>query len=243
MGSDTWTSMRVLGIRVDCLTFKQAVELLATWGCGGPTRLVATVNPEFVMRARTDAAFAQVLESADLCLPDGSGVVWAARRTGCRTIERVTGTDLLAELARTCAARGWAMFLLGAGPGVADRAADRLRALAPGLKVETHAGSPDASGDERALTLIQEFGPRVLAVAYGAPHQEAWIARNRDRMRVPVAIGVGGALDFLAGEVSRAPAWLGSMGLEWTYRLLVQPWRVWRMRVLPQFVFDVLRQW
>lgn len=208
----------------------------------GPCRLLATVNPEFVMHARRDREFAAILESADLCLPDGIGVVWAARRAGCDLRDRVTGSDLLPALAAECARRGWRPFFLGAQPGVAEEAALRLAERCPGFQVAgTHAGSPRPDDDPDALERIRSARPDLLLVAYGHPQQEKWVARNRERLPVPVAIGVGGSFDFAAGRVRRAPGWMRRIHLEWFYRLLRQPWRARRMAALPVFAVAVLR--
>jgi N-acetylglucosaminyldiphosphoundecaprenol N-acetyl-beta-D-mannosaminyltransferase len=208
-------------------------------GAGG-SHLVATVNPEFIMRARQDPEFARVLESADLCLADGTGVVWAARRQGCSMNAPVTGTDLIPPLAALCARRGFRLFLLGAEPGVADDLAQRLRVDHPELAVAAHAGSPDPGDDEETLALIRAHRAQVLLVAFGAPKQELWIDRLRDRAGFAVGIGVGGAFDYLTGRVPRAPTWMRRAGLEWLYRLLHQPWRVRRMAVLPVYAVKVL---
>ena len=206
---------------------------------GGP-HLVATVNPEFVMRAQKDREFAAVLASAALCLPDGTGVMWAARRLGCSLREPVAGVDLVQPLAAACARRGFRLFLLGAAPGVAQKLAANLRSDNPGLQVAAHSGSPDPSRDAEALKLIHDHGTQVLLVAYGAPAQELWIDRLRNRLGVAVAIGVGGAFDYLTGRVPRAPEWMRKAGLEWLHRLARQPWRIRRMAVLPVYALKVL---
>ena len=232
---------RVLGVRVDCLDMAAALDAIAHMVEEGGHHLVATVNPEFVMRARADSEFARVLESADLCLADGSGVVWAARRLGCTMQGPVTGVDLIPRLAALCADRRLRLFLLGAAPGVADDLASHLRADHPALEVATHSGSPDPSSDAETLALVQGHRPHVLLVAYGHPTQELWIDRMSDRLGVAVAIGVGGAFDYLTGRVPRAPAWMRRAGLEWLFRLARQPWRVRRMAVLPVYAWRVLR--
>ena len=207
----------------------------------GGHHLVATVNPEFVMRASKDSDFARVLESAALCLPDGTGVVWAARRQGCPIGVPVAGVDLIPPLAAMCARRGFRLFLLGAAPGVAEDYASRLRAQHPGLEVAAHSGSPDPSSDEEALKLIRAHQTQVLLVAYGAPKQELWIDRMKNRADFAVAMGVGGSFDYLTGRVPRAPVWMRRAGLEWTHRLVYQPWRIRRMAVLPAYALKVLR--
>ena len=208
---------------------------------GGGPHQVATVNPEFVMRAQKDRAFARVLEGADLCLPDGVGVVWAARRQGCDLREPVAGVDLVHPLAAMCARHGWRLFLLGAAPGVAGELATRLRAANRGLEVNAHSGDPDPAHDFETLHRIHDHRADVLLVAFGAPAQELWIDRLKNRMGVAMAIGVGGAFDYLTGRVPRAPLWMRRARLEWLARLVRQPWRVRRMAVLPVYALKVLR--
>jgi len=216
-----------------------ALDRIAQLADAGGHHFVATVNPEFVMRAGVDHKFARVLESADLCLADGSGVVWAARRQGCTIREPVTGVDLIPPLAALCARRHFRLFLLGAAPGVAADLASRLRAAQPALEAAAHSGSPDPSFDAETLALIRSYKPHVLLVAYGAPSQELWIDRMSDLLGV--AIGVGGAFDYLTGRVPRAPAWMRRAGMEWLFRLIRQPWRIRRMAVLPLYAWRVLR--
>lgn len=231
----------MLGVRVDCVDMAGALaEIERLLDRGGP-HLVATVNPEFVMRAQRDKSFARVLEGADLCLPDGVGVVWAARRQGCDVREPVAGVDLVEPLAAMCVRRGLRLFLLGAAPGVAAALADRLRRAHEGLDVNAHAGSPDPRDDFDTLHRIHDHRPDVLLVAYGAPAQEMWIDRLKHRLGVSVAIGVGGAFDYLTGRVPRAPVWMRRARLEWFARLVRQPWRVRRMAVLPVYAIKVLR--
>ena len=206
---------------------------------GGP-HLVATVNPEFIMRAQKDHQFARILEGADLCLADGTGVVWAAGRQGCAIRRPVAGVDLIPPLAERCSRHGYRMFLLGAAPGVGGELASRLRTANPTLEIAAHSGSPDPESDSETLKLIHEHRTQVLLVAYGAPNQELWIDRVRNRAGVAVAIGVGGAFDYLTDRVPRAPEWMRSAGLEWLHRLIRQPWRIRRMAVLPVYALKVL---
>ena len=234
------TQARILGVRVDCLDTSQALELIERFAGEDGLHLVATVNPEFVMRAQEDREFARVLESADLCLPDGTGVVWAARRMGCAIESPVAGTDLVDPIAAMCARRGWRLFLLGAKPGVAAELAGRLTTAHSGLEVAAHPADPDPVNDEETLRLIRDHRTNLLLVAYGAPKQELWIDRLRDRLGVAVAMGVGGAFDYLTGRAPRAPEWMRRAGLEWLHRLANQPWRVRRMAVLPAYAMRVL---
>jgi N-acetylglucosaminyldiphosphoundecaprenol N-acetyl-beta-D-mannosaminyltransferase len=232
----------VLGVRVDCVDMHGALAQIEAFVDGGGRHQVATVNPEFVMLAGHDREFARVLEAADLCLADGSGVVWAARRQGCALSEPVPGTDLIPPLAALCARRQFRLFLLGAGAGVAEDLAQRLRAQNPGLHVASYSGSPEPSADAETAGRIIAERAQVLLVAYGAPKQELWIDRVGARLDgVAVAIGVGGAFDYLTGRVPRAPTWMRRAGMEWLFRLARQPWRIRRMVVLPGYALRVLR--
>ena len=234
--------VRVLGVRVDLLTQASFLALVARWVEERAPRQVVTVNPEFVMRARDDPAFAAVLEAADAATPDGVGVVWAGRRQGAHLPERVGCADVMVPLARQCARLGRRLYLLGAAEGVAAEAARRLQYLAPGLRIAgTHAGTPHPTADEETVALVRAARPDVLLVAYGSPAQDFWIARNRERLGVPVSIGVGGTFDYLAGVQRRAPAWVRRIWLDWAFRLVTQPWRWRRMLSIPRFIWAVLR--
>jgi len=202
---------------------------------------VITVNTEFVMMAQHDPIFRQCINQATLVVPDGMGIVWATRFLGQTAPERVTGTDLLPELAKRCAANGSRLYLLGAAPGVAEAAAERLRALIPGVQIAgTYAGSPAVAEEDDILARIRAAEADVLCVAYGAPAQELWIRRNLQRLPVAVAMGVGGAYDFISGRKPRAPQAMQRLGLEWLYRLYREPWRWKRMLALPRFWLQIL---
>ena len=209
---------------------------------GNVCRQIATVNPEFVMAAGQDPQFMDVLRHADLCIPDGIGLVYASRWMGNPLPERVAGSALVYHLAERAARRGWRLFLLGAAPGVAEEAAAKFQALYPGLEIAgTYAGSPAVAENESIVSLINESEADLLFVAYGAPNQDKWIARNREVLpSVRLAIGVGGSLDFVTGRSPRAPEWVQDLGLEWLYRLIREPWRWRRMLALPQFAVRVL---
>jgi N-acetylglucosaminyldiphosphoundecaprenol N-acetyl-beta-D-mannosaminyltransferase len=234
----------ILGVAIDDVLMDEAIAAVARFiDEGGPHQIV-TVNPEFVMEARRNRAFRRVLAAADLATPDGFGIILAARWRGTPLRGRVTGIDLTERIAAEAARRGWSLFLLGAAPGVAERAAAALQRANPGLRIAgCYAGSPRPSDEPPIRERILAARPDVLLVAYGHPAQDLWIARNQPLLRVPVAIGVGGTFDELAGVVPRAPALVQRLGLKWLYRLIVQPWR-WRriMTAAPLFLWTVLRE-
>lgn len=226
----------VLGVGVDDVIPAEAVALLAHWIDEGRPRVVVTPNPEMVMLARRDTAFAHDLAAADLAVPDGVGLLWAARLLGTPLRARVPGSVLVPHLAAASARRGDRWFLLGAGPGVAAEAGQVLAALYPGLRiVGTFAGDAAPAGDVATRAAVQAAGGvDVLLVAYGAPRQEAWMARNRD-LGIPVMVGVGGVFNYLTGRSRLAPVWMRRVGLEWLYRLVTEPWRWRRQLALPHF--------
>lgn len=232
----------ILGVPIHGVTRAQTLALARYYieqpGCSQ----IATANPEFVMAAQQDAAFMTVLRQADLCLPDGIGLVYAARRVGKPVPERVPGSELVYGLAEEAAANGWRLFLLGAAPGVAEEAGAILQSLHPGLTIAgVYAGSPLEEENEHILDLINASNADLLFVAYGAPQQDKWIARNRERFTtVRLALGVGGSLDFITGRAQRAPRWVQELGLEWLHRLVKEPWRWRRMLALPRFAYKVM---
>ena len=235
----------ILGVRVDAITYDETMQRIAQWIEQRQPRQIATVNPEFIMAAQRQADFRRVLAEADLCVPDGVGLLWAARVLGQRLPERVTGSDLTPLLAAEAARRGWRLYLLGAAPGVAERTATLLARRNPDLQIAgAFAGSPAEADAPDIVRLVAEAGADVLLVAYGAPAQDLWIARRKQAgdLPVPVMIGVGGAFDHLVGVQRRAPAWVQRIHLEWLFRLITQPWRWRRQLALPRFVWAVWRQ-
>ncbi len=236
------SSVTILGVPVHPITFDGFLDAVAIFIAEGEPRQICTANPEFVMTAQRQPEFMAVLQNADLVLPDGVGLLWAARRMGRPLPQRVTGSDGIYLLAERAAREGWRLFFLGAAPGVAEQTARILADRYPGLLVAgTYAGSPrDADYPEIARRIIAAR-PDILLVAYGAPAQDLWIARHRADLRVPVSMGVGGAFDFVAGVQKRAPAWIIRLNLEWFWRLLTQPWRWRRQLDLPRFAWRVVR--
>lgn len=231
----------VLGVRADRIDMAGALarsEALIEQHRqnAGPVHQIITLNTEFVWTARKHEAFRETINQAALVVADGMGIVWASRILKFPFPERVAGADLLPLLAERCAARGFRLFLLGAAPGVADQAARVLQQRFPGLQIAgTYAGSPAPAEAEHILQLIRAARPDVLAVAYGAPRQDLWIHQHAQALGeagVGVALGVGGSFDFIAGRVRRAPRWVQRAGLEWAFRVLCQPRRAWRARVL-----------
>ena len=233
------TRVDVLGVGFDRIDLDGAARRILERLDRGERTFVITANPEFVMLARGDAELAAIAESADIVVADGTGVVVGSRLLG-QPLARVAGRLLVDRLVPDLVARDATVFLLGAGIGVAERAAESLRRRAPSLRVVgTYAGSADVESAER----VRAAAPEVLLVAYGMPKQERWIARHlADLPSVKLAIGVGGVLDQLAGVQRVPPAFVHRIGLEWLWRLLNEPSRWRRQRVLPLFALLVVRE-
>ena len=221
---------RLLGIPIHPMTTASTLAWVAAAVAARTPRQMCTANPEFVMTARHDAEFRRVLNEADVVLADGVGLLWAARRQGQGLPERVAGSDLIYQLAGLAAQHGWRVYYLGAAEGVAAETAARLGARYPGLAVAgAFAGSARPEDEAAIVARVQAARPDLLLVAYGAPAQDKWIARNKAALGVPVSLGVGGAFDFVAGVAVRAPRWAQRLGLEWLHRLARQPWRLRRI--------------
>lgn len=236
-------SIEILGTRVDDATYDDLVDKVDVFVSSGKPHHIITVNVEMLIAAYDDPEFAPVLEGGDLNVADSMGVMLAARLLGQPLQERVTGSDGIYRLATHSAQKGYRPYLLGAAPGVAEIAAQRLMVANPDLEVAgAHAGSPHVSEEDDIIQRIHAANPDLLLVAYGVPAEEKWIARNRLRLGVPVMIGVGGAFDFVAGVTKRAPTWIRRAGLEWLHRLVREPWRWRRQAALPRFLTLVVKQ-
>jgi N-acetylglucosaminyldiphosphoundecaprenol N-acetyl-beta-D-mannosaminyltransferase len=227
------TRARVLGCPVDVVDMGSAVarliELLESAAIDGPA-IVVTLNPEILMLARREPDFHAILEAAALIVPDGVGLVRALRRRGYDAV-RVGGADLFEAYLPHAQELGHRVALVGAGEGVAERAATVLRRDHPDLDVVADGGDPTA---ETALR-VARLAPQVVAAAYGGGRQERFLRDHLGTMRARLGIGVGGTLDYLAGSARRAPSMVRRAGLEWLWRLALEPRRWRRQLVLPQF--------
>ncbi len=240
-------SIRILGVRIDDVNYEEACARAEALVDGGGVHRFATVNPEFVMTAQRDAHFRAALESCDLALADGVGITLAARMRGEPLRGRVTGVELTQRLCALAARRGWGVFLLGAAPGIAERAAEELRRCSPGLRIAgCWAGSPRPEQRAGIDARIAAARPQFLFVAYGAPAQDVWLsefaARRSSDSPGLLAMGVGGTFDYLAGVRRMAPRWMRSLGLEWLFRLIDQPSRWRRQTALIRFAVRAMAE-
>ena len=231
----------VMGVGFDSLTMDEAVARARDLMAERRAAYVVTPNPEIVMLCREDPAAMQAVQGADLVLPDGIGVIYGAKILGTPLRAKLPGIDFASALMAQMGQEGKSVFLLGAKPGVADLAAERLQKQYPRLKI---AGTHDGYFKEDApvVEAIRESGADCVFVCLGAPKQELWMARNGPATGAHLLCGLGGSLDVFAGTVERAPKFWSDHGLEWFYRLCKEPKRIGRMMKLPLFLVHVRQE-
>jgi N-acetylglucosaminyldiphosphoundecaprenol N-acetyl-beta-D-mannosaminyltransferase len=240
--------MKLGRLRVDEVTFQQALDAIAAMIAEGRGGTVVTPNVDHVVMAEHDDRFRRAYEAAALSLADGKPIVWAGRLLGRPLPEKVSGSDLVLPLMERAEREGWRVYILGGGPGVGPMAADKLVQRFPRLVI---AGTDapridmDAPASTRAPVLqrVRDAKPDVVLVALGAPKQELWMAEAAADLRPAVLLGIGAAVDFIAGTARRAPRWMSASGLEWLFRLAQEPRRMWRRYLVrdPEFLVILLR--
>ena len=232
--------VNILGVDVDAVTMAEAVDVVRRAMDTRAGVLVATANAEMLMRATHGEELRRILNASALVVPDGAGTVWAARHLGHAMPERVAGYDLAQELLRCAPAEGRRVYFFGSAPGVAEKAKAKAEQLYPGIEIVGVRNGFFSPADNAAIIAeIRAARPDLLLVALGVPKQEKWIAAHLAELDVPVAIGVGGTLDVMAGVMKRAPHWMQKAKLEWLFRGLMQPKRAGRLLALPKFVLKV----
>ena len=233
--------IEVLGVEFDNLNMDEAAAKAMELMERRSSSYVVTPNPEIVWMCRDNAALKEAVEAADLVVPDGIGVIYGAKILGTPLKERVPGIDLGTRLFAAVKEKGKTLYLLGAKPGIAEKAAENISEQFPGIKI---CGTADGyfKDDAPVIDKINAAAPDLLLVCLGAPKQEIWMRNNADKLNVGLMMGLGGVLDVFAGTVQRAPESWQKLGLEWLYRLLKQPSRIKRMIKLPVFVFAAIWQ-
>jgi N-acetylglucosaminyldiphosphoundecaprenol N-acetyl-beta-D-mannosaminyltransferase len=234
--------INVLGVPVDAVNMQSAINHVESMLAGEKTHLIFAVNPEKVIAAQENPDLLRALEGASLLIPDGIGVVLAARLQGTASIGRVPGSDLMPEICALAARQKRSVFLYGAKPGVAAQAASLLQSRYPGLRIAgTEHGYIPAEHMEVTVEKINASGADVLFVGLGSPAQELWLHRRQHQLRARACQGVGGTFDAICGNPKRAPQILQSMHLEWLHRLILQPRRANRQSALPRFAAQLIR--
>jgi N-acetylglucosaminyldiphosphoundecaprenol N-acetyl-beta-D-mannosaminyltransferase len=237
------SSVSILGCRIDALDAAAAVDRISGWIRERRPAHVVTLGTEMAALAARDDRYRETINGADLVVPDTVGVVWASRMVGRPLPERVAGIDLVEAVLAANASRGLRVFVLGAGAGAAEAAAQSLATRFPGVVIAgMHHGFFAADHDDDVARLVRGANANLVVVALGFPNQEYWIQENLKSIGGAVCIGVGGAVDVWAGRAARAPSGWRNLGLEWLYRLIREPNRFRRQLALPRFAFLVLAQ-
>ncbi len=235
--------VEILGVPVDQIDVPTALSKLNAFLETHSPHIIATADAAGIVQAQSDPEFLHILKTADLVTPDSIGVIWAAKKAGKIIPERVSGVDLCDKLCAMSADKGWRIYLLGAAPGVADLAAEKLRLKHPGCNIvgARHGYFPSES-DEVVAQEVAETKPDILLVAMGIPRQEKFIKKTQPIINASVAMGVGGSLDVFSGKAKRAPKVFQKLKLEWLWRLILNPSKISKAKFLPKFVRLVLKQ-
>ena len=232
----------ILGINVDKITLDEAVAQAQKMLVDGGAYNVFTPNPEIMQLAQKDQELTEILNAADLLLPDGIGIILAARMLKKPMAGRVPGIDFASSLFAVAAKTGKKVFLFGAAPGISELAKINLEKKHPSLEVSgTRNGFFKEDEIDSIIDMINNSGADILLVCLGAPKQEKWIAKYRERLNPAICIGAGGALDVFSGKVNRAPRAMQKAGLEWLYRAIKSPSRIPRLAAIPKFLWKVAR--
>ena len=238
---------RVLGVRIDALTWDEALSKLLDWARERQSRYVAISNVHVVVSASRDVAYRQVIDGADMATPDGEPVAWMLRRMGYAGQPRISGPDLMTALCERCGDAGLSVYFYGSTEATLTGLEARLRDAFPGLVIAGMASPPfralTVEEDAAAVARMNDSGAGIVFVGLGCPKQEYWMAAHRGRVNA-VMIGVGAAFDFHAGMVKRAPLWMREHGLEWLHRLASEPRRLWKRYLVTNtlFVLGAVRQ-
>jgi len=244
------TSVRVnvLGVGVSAINMAMALEIIEGWIARREHHYVCVTGVHGVMESQRDRRLRRIHNQAGLVTPDGMPLVWLSRLKGHRHVARVYGPDLMLTLCERSVARGYRHFFYGGAEGVPEQLVANLRRRFPGLQVVGIYSPPfrplTPEEDEQVVQMINQAAPDIVWVGLSTPKQERWMATHIGRVKAPVLIGVGAAFDFLAGRKRQAPRWMQRSGLEWLFRLLTEPRRLWRRYLInnPLFVLLVLAQ-
>jgi len=235
-------TVNILGTGFSRINMEDTLRVIKKSIANGRKSQVCVTNAYSLVLMQKDKEFKDITNSASLIVTDGKLLVWISRLYGEPISERVAGPDLVYELCKISAKKGYNLFFLGSNPTTLRKIVENLKKMFPSVKIAGVHSPPfkrqfSEREDEKMMALINKVRPDVLFVGLGAPKQERWIWEHKDKLRVPVSIGVGAAFDFVAGTVKRAPKWMQRCGLEWLFRLCQEPRRLWRRYLIGNLIF------
>ena len=235
--------VRILGIDVDNINVEEAGEITKQLveSSNKSCKVIVAPNTEFIMMAQKDEEFYNILRGADLATPDSVGVVIGSKLQKKPLKQRIPGQMYFRKVLEVGEKEGWTFYLLGGKDDVPALATENLKKIYPNIKiVGYHEGFFEKDSEEDVIKEINELKPNVLFVAMGAPIQEKWIEKHKSELKVDVAAGQGGTFDYEAGKIKRAPVIFQKLGIEWFWRLMLQPSRIFRMIVLPIYLMKIV---
>jgi N-acetylglucosaminyldiphosphoundecaprenol N-acetyl-beta-D-mannosaminyltransferase len=238
----------VLGVGISAVDMTTAVDVIGGWIERGEQHYVCVTGVHGVMESQRDADLRRIHNASGLTTPDGMPMVWAGRRAGATWMRRVYGPDLMLALAEQAAARGWRSFFYGGREGVPERLVENLRRRYPGFEAVGWYSPPfrplSEAEDAAIVERINALRPDLVWVGLSTPKQERWMDAHVGRLKAPVFLGVGAAFDIHAGTLPQAPHWMQTNGLEWMYRLIREPRRLWRryLSIVPRFMVQIVRR-
>lgn len=237
------TAKNIMGIYVNAITMEQAVKFALEKINSKETCMTATPNAEMIMLAQKDKEFANILNSCDMLIADGAGIIWAGEQLGYYFPERVAGADFVENLLKEAIKYKLPVYFLGGAPGVAEKAVKKFQEKNGAFLVAgIHDGYFDKTEEEKIIKDIRNNNTKILLVGMGVPKQEKWIYKNKENLGNIFSIGIGGVFDVMAGVVPRAPKWMQKNRLEWAYRLFKQPQRINRVVAIPKFMLEI-KKW
>lgn len=242
-------SVDICGVGIHSFTISEVIESIDHLVAFGRPSIVVTPNIDHIVRLQKDKGFVKIYKESAIVIPDGVPILWAAKFLGTPLKEKISGSDLFPKLCGAATRKGRTVFFLGGAEGAAMKSAEMLKTKYPGLRIAgTYCPSlgfeNDGNENRKIIKIIQSAKPDILFVGLGSPKQEKWIYNYKDEYKVPVSIGVGAAFDFYSGLVKRAPMWMQKSGLEWFWRLMMEPKRLWKRYLIddPVFFWLVLKQ-
>lgn len=239
---------KLLSVQVEFKSEKDILEKILLYMCtSGPFLHIVSINPEILVQAEHDEYFRNILSEGDFQLPDGVGVLLGCSILGIQVQKKIPGVDFMNSLLKSCNKSSLRVLFLGGKADLAEKVANRYKKLYPsstfkGIQGISDISNPKETENEEIISIVADYKPQILFVAFGSPFQEKWIYKHKDSLKGIVCMGVGGGFDFVAGTVPRAPELVRSIGLEWLFRLVVEPWRWRRQLRLIEYLYLLLKQ-